>query len=102
MKWLFIIVCFLFFSACGIFDSGSDHIAGDYYLSWIDTHRNRYIHKKDGEGVVGEMVFAVGHDDRFIWARQAPYHGDDNGAIRDPQIFFVIEQTEYFVQDKPV
>jgi len=67
--------CLLTVGGCfDLFDSGSERIAGDYYLIWIDTHRNRSINKKDGEGVVPETVFVAGHNDRFIYAKQVPFY----------------------------
>jgi hypothetical protein len=95
-------ICLFFISCFGLFDSGSDHIAGDYYLIWIDTHRNRSINKKDGEGVVPETVFAVGHDDRFIYAKQVPYYWSRDSVVPDSINYYVIERTDNFVQDKPV
>lgn len=95
--------CLLLVSGCfGLFDGSSDHIAGDYYLTWIDTHRNRFINKKDGEGVVSQSVFAVGHEERFIYAKQVPYYWKRNSVSRDSINYYIIERTAHFVQDKPV
>jgi hypothetical protein len=94
--------CLLVFGGC-FFDSDSDHITGDYYLIWIDTYRNRSINKKDGEGIVPETVFAVGHQNNFIYAKQLPYYWTRDSVMRDDSIrYYIIERTTNFVQDKPV
>ncbi|PJJ83429.1 hypothetical protein [Mucilaginibacter auburnensis] len=77
---LFLLVCIFECSGCfGLFDSGSDHIVGDYYTGWIDLHhtRNIYLSHKDSVSVevVPAYIFAVGHNGQFIFAKQHPLTG---------------------------
>ena len=99
-------MCFaLFFIGCfGLFDSGSDHIVGDYHVGWIDMHRNRSIYRKDGEVVVDATVFAAGHQDQFIFAKHVPYYWDRDSVVRDSVRYYIIERSKSseLLQDKPV
>jgi len=65
------------FSGCSLFDQ-SDHqqIIGEYEVGWNDLVRNRSINKPEKECsgcfeiLVGNYVYAVGHNDSFIIAKQ--------------------------------
>jgi hypothetical protein len=79
-------------SGCAWLDK-SEHtkIVGDYSVGWNDLERNRCIYKTitncDGcsEVIVDSYVFAVGHSEDFIFAKQHP--GMDT------------ERTNYFIID---
>jgi hypothetical protein len=51
-----------------LFDSGSDTVVDDYTVIWIDVVESRDLSKQ--EQLVPAYVFAVGHDSKFIFAKQ--------------------------------
>ena len=63
-------------NSCILFDNGSRTIVGDYKLAWIDTPENQFI-SFSNKTIVDGYVFAVGHDDNFIIAKQHPNAGFD-------------------------
>ncbi|MBS7564128.1 DUF3997 domain-containing protein [Mucilaginibacter sp. Bleaf8] len=76
-----LLICTAILSGCfGLFDSGGDHIAGPYYTGWIDVHSSRYIGKRDSGDlefeVIPAYIYAVGHNERFIVAKQHPLQGE--------------------------
>jgi hypothetical protein len=90
----------LFQTSCfGLFDSGSDRITGKYIVLWIDLQENQGISEEvelnssSSIGLVPEYVFAVGHDNDFIIAKQHPTSGFENGFEIDTTI------TNYYVID---
>lgn len=86
-------------SCFGLFDSHSDKIIGNYIVLWIDLQENQTISERSEENsssssqLVPEYVFAVGHNDNFIIAKQHPTSGFKNGYKIDTSI------TNYFVID---
>lgn len=88
-------------SGCfGLFDSGSKRITGDYILTWIDIQENQGIIKEwnntgSGERVIPEYVFAVGHNEEFIIAKQHPTSGFEGGYEINDNItnFYIIDIT---------
>ena len=95
----YLLLCFAaMITGCfGLFDSGGDHIAGPYSTGWIDVHSSRYIEKQDKDGylleVVPAYIYAVGHNERFIVAKQHPLQGEF------PKERINVAQTNYFVID---
>jgi|SRR6218665_440281 len=83
----------------GLWDSGSDQITGKYIVLWIDLPANQTISEQFEVGssgssqVVGDYVFAVGHNDDFIIAKQHPSNGFEGGFKVDTKI------TNYFIVD---
>ena len=81
----------------GLFDSGGDHIAGPYSTGWIDVNSSRYIEKQDNDGnslkVIPAYIYSVGHNDRFIVAKQHPLQGEF------PKEKIDVTQTNYYVID---
>jgi len=82
----------------GLFDSGSKRITDDYILVWIDLQENQGIIKEwnntgSGETIVSEYVFAVGHNDDFIIAKQHPASRFDGGYEINDKI------TNYYIID---
>jgi hypothetical protein len=82
----------------GLFDSGSKRITGDYILIWIDLQENQGIIKEwnntgSGETVIPEYVFAVGHNEDFIIAKQHPTSGFEGGYEINDNItnFYIID-----------
>jgi hypothetical protein len=64
-------------SSCSWFDQSShERIVGEYIVGWSDLEQNRSITKpiKDCSGcfevVVSNYIYAVGHNDNFIIAKQ--------------------------------
>lgn len=83
----------------GLWDSGSEDITGKYIVLWIDLPANQSISEQFETGssvsstVVAEYVFAVGHNDDFIIAKQHPTNGFEGGFKVNPKI------TNYFIID---
>jgi hypothetical protein len=81
----------------GLFDGGGDHIAESYSTGWIDVHSSRCIEKQDKDGssieVVPAYIYAVGHNERFIVAKQHPLPGEF------PKERINVTQTNYFLID---
>lgn len=96
----FIFFIFLLFPAC-LFDSGSDTIVDNYEVNWIDVHESRRLSKV--EGIVLPYVFAAGHDDRFVFAKQHPLLYNTSEKIDKSIVnFYIVERTNSTFQDKPV
>lgn len=101
IKGLFSAVFLLSLTGCfGLFDSGSDTVVDDYEVIWIDVHESRSLNK--GEELVPEYVFAVGHNKRFIYAKQHPLLRNSPDKI-DTTVtnYYIIERTKNGFQDKP-
>lgn len=86
-------------SGCfGLFDSSGDIIVGKYNVGWIDVISSRAICLADKYGEYGggvkvpAYVYAVGHNDRFIVAKQHPLI-DPQKEVVDTRI------TNYFIID---
>lgn len=90
----------------GLWDSGSDRITGKYIVLWIDLPANQSISEQFEMGssgssqVVGEYVFAVGHNDDFIIAKQHPTTGFDDGFKVNPKItnYFIIDMNQKVIK----
>ncbi|HSC52761.1 MAG TPA: hypothetical protein VLC98_04040 [Phnomibacter sp.] len=99
-KTIFLGFIVLQLPGCALFDSGSDIVVGDYEVTWIDLHESRSLNK--GEELVPAYVFAVGHNSKYIYAKQHPLLVNSPEKI-DKSItnYFIIEQTTTELQDKP-
>lgn len=97
-----IIFSSLLLSSCfGLFDSGTDNVVDDYDVIWIDLHENRSLCKR--EELVPAYVFAVGHNDKFIFAKQHPLIPKSEEIIDNAVTnYYLIERTENEFQDKPI
>lgn len=108
-KYLIISVLYITLSGCGLFDSGSDTVIGKYNVCWIDlqSHRSLDLAYKDGEGGGGQIVpyyvFAVGHDQRFIVAKQHPILSNDKVDISKTfyWIIYINQQDKFWKDGKP-
>ncbi|MEM0576697.1 DUF3997 domain-containing protein [Flavobacterium polysaccharolyticum] len=78
MKKIISLICLsIFVNSCAWFDE-SEHqkIIGQYEIGWNDLESNRAITKKIGNSesnsniIIGCYVFAVGHNESFIIAKQ--------------------------------
>ena len=78
MKKIISLICFsIFMNSCAWLDE-SEHqkIIGQYEIGWNDLESNRAIMKKiensesNYQEIVGCYVFAVGHNENFIIAKQ--------------------------------
>lgn len=101
-KIIFLSISFFSFTGCfGLFDNGSDKVVDDYRVTWIDLHENRSLDKQ--AELIPAYVFAVGHNARFIYAKQHPLKVGSTDKI-DKAItnFYIIERTQNSYQDKPV
>ena len=91
--------CLTLTGCFGLFDSSSDDITGRYKVTWIDVQEQQFICVELEEYSTGslilvpEYVFAVGHDDNFIIAKQHPTSGFENGFKIDKSV------TNYYVID---
>lgn len=87
-------------SGC-LFDSSSDTITGDYKTVWIDIPQTRNISK--GEEVIPAYVSEIGHNSRYIIAKQHPIRQGNMVTVQtDTTNYFIIEVTKNSFQDKPV
>jgi hypothetical protein len=83
----------------GLWDSGSQRIIGKYIVVWIDVPQNQGIAEEfemnspSSSLVVPEYVFAVGHNDDYIIAKQHPTSGFEHGYEIDTT------STNYYVVD---
>ncbi|OWP62588.1 hypothetical protein CDA63_13175 [Hymenobacter amundsenii] len=65
-------VTLLLLTGCfGLFDSSTDTITGEYATSWIDARRSRAVYRDIAEQIPA-YVFAIGHNERYIIAKQHP------------------------------
>lgn len=96
---LFLFFLLFFIGGC-LFDGSSDNVVDDYEVGWIDVHESRRLYKH--EGLVPAYVFAVGHDSKFIFAKQHPLL-PNSPEIIDKSIvnYYIIERTKNMFQDKP-
>jgi len=99
-KWIALLFISVLLTGCfGLFDSGSKRITGKYIVVWIDLPRNQGIGEEiEGSpgssiGLVPEYVFAVGHNEDYIIAKQHPTSGFENGFEIDTTI------TNYYLID---
>lgn len=82
-----------------MFDSASDTIIGRYKVLWIDLREQQFICEVSAEHasscfvLVPEYVFAAGHDDNFIIAKQHPTSGFETGFKVDLSV------TNYYIID---
>lgn len=106
-KWVFLSGIALIQNSC-YFDSSSDRITGDYKVLWIDLPANQTISKeyKDNPSsssvIVPEYVFAVGHNEDFIIAKQHPTNGFKGGYKVDTAItnYYIIDIKGKFVKNE--
>ena len=96
-------VTFLSSTGCfGLFDSSSDDITGRYQVTWIDIQEQQFIciylddYSSSSLMLVPEYVFAVGHNDNFIIAKQHPTSGFENGFKINKFVtnYFIIEMNK--------
>jgi hypothetical protein len=93
---LFLTMSFL--TGC-LFDSSSDRITGKYIVLWIDLPENQMLAKQDGlhssssSTIIEPYIFAVGHNDHYIIAKQHPTSGfEGNYKIHT-------DTTNYYIVD---
>ena len=90
----------LLISGC-LFDSSSDTIIKDYKTTWIDLPQTRSISK--GEEIVPAFVSEIGHNSRFIIAKQHKVKRGNIVTIKTDTInYYIVEITSNSFQDKPV
>ena len=96
-RLFFFILAIFLIPGCGLFDSSSDRIAGRYIVLWIDLPRNQTISKEDklhssgSSTLIGPYVFAVGHNEHYIIAKQHPTNGFEGGYK------ISVETTNYYI-----
>ncbi|MDO1451904.1 hypothetical protein Q0590_36885 [Rhodocytophaga aerolata] len=97
-----ILLGLLFFTSC-IFDySYEKKLIGRYYLDAIDSEESMQLSYKDedsgvGEGIIGETVFEVGWNDKFIVVKQHPHEFGEplNNQITNYYIVKVVHSNHY-------
>jgi hypothetical protein len=93
------VACLTLAGCFGLFDSASNTIIGRYKVAWIDLQEQQFICEVSEESstncvtLVHEYVFAVGHDDNFIIAKQHPTSGFENGFKINSSV------TNYYIID---
>lgn len=98
----YLIVAMLLTGCFSIFDNDFEPIVAEYNIGWIDTKETRSICKglengdTGGETVVPEYIFAVGHNDRYIVAKQHPLDSANNQMVDTKTTnYFVIDYTKH-------
>ena len=71
MKHLITITAVCLLNACGVFDSGSTNLTGEYDVGWIDTGCSMKIYRGP-LGLMEGQVFHLGWNQDFIIAKQHP------------------------------
>ena len=92
---------YLLIGCFGLFDSGSDKIIGRYIVLWIDLPQNQMLSKQDelhssgSSEIIPAYIFAVGHDNNYIIAKQHPTNGEEGGYKIHPDTtnFYIIDIT---------
>jgi hypothetical protein len=101
VRKVFHLLLFTFFLSSCLFDSSSDTITGDYETIWIDIPQTRGISK--GETIVPAYVSEIGHNSRFIIAKQHPIRQGNIVTVQtDTTNYYIIEITNNSFQDKPI
>lgn len=68
-----------------LFDSRSDRIIGKYIVLWIDLPENQSLDKEfdlnssNSSTLIEPYIFAVGHNEHYIIAKQHPTNGFEGG-----------------------
>ncbi len=103
LKTFIIVICttILLNSCFGLFDSSSDTIVGRYNVGWIDVISSRSINmaEKDGEyggaEIIPAYVYAVGHNKKFIIAKQHPVTNEQDEKVDTKKTnYFIIDMTK--------
>lgn len=87
-----------FLTGC-LFDSRLDRITGRYILLWIDLPENQMVCKEDklhssnSSTLIEPYIFAVGHNEDYLIAKQHPTTGFEGGY----QIH--TDTTNYYIID---
>jgi hypothetical protein len=90
---LFSYLILLTLTSCfGLFDSGSDKIVQDYEVAWIDTYDSRSIYRN--VEIVGAYIYAVGHNSKFIVAKQHPKPNYDSPIDLSVTNYFIVKLTD--------
>lgn len=96
----------IFLTGCWQFDNDSKMLVGNYNIGWVDNIRWQTImYDVDGKGLgsyeTDPYIFAVGHNDKYIIAKQHPlckdYFGKEcmpDQSITNYFIIDVIERTK--------
>ena len=99
-RFIFLILLATVLISCfGLFDHGSDKIVGKYIVLWIDLQECQSISEQseidspNSTTVIPEYVFAVGHNEDFIIAKQHPTNGFNGGYKVDTKT------TNYYIID---
>ena len=72
MKISITVIFGIVLTSCGLFDSDSEGITGEYTIGWIDTECTRTIRY----GPIGQMegeIYELGWDEDFILAKRHPF-----------------------------
>ena len=97
-KFLLLFLTILFFTGC-LFDSSLDRITGKYIVLWIDLPQNQSLDKEDelhssnSSTLIEPYIFAVGHNEHYIIAKQHPTNGFSGGykIHADTTNYYVID-----------
>jgi len=79
-----------FQTSCGLFESTSDVIVGHFNVSFVDDVTWRSICYDNGT-IVEPYVYAVGHNDKFIVAKQHPCERNEFKVNTSVTKYFIIE-----------
>jgi hypothetical protein len=77
-------------TSCGLFESTSDTIVGQFNVSFVDDVTWRSICLDNGT-LVEPYVFAVGHNEKFIVAKQHPCDRTEFKVNTSVTKYFIID-----------
>jgi len=95
---ILILLIILFLQGC-LFDSHSDRIIDKYIVLWIDLPENQVLAKEDelnssnSSSIIAPYIFAVGHNEHYIIAKQHPTNGFEGGYK------IHVDTTNYYIID---
>jgi len=98
MRLLLLLLIISFLQGC-LFDSHSDRIIDKYIVLWIDRPQNQFLAKESelnsssSSDIIAPYIFAVGHNDHYIIAKQHPTNGFEGGYK------IHVDTTNYYIID---
>ncbi len=102
-RFIFYTIFTLLITGCfGVGDNDFDPIVAEYNIGWIDKEETRSVCKglevgdMGGETVIPKYVFAVGHNEQYIIAKQHPIDSANNRKVDTKTTnYFVIDYTKH-------
>ena len=84
--YLWLVLAMVLLSGCG--EVHEEHLVGPYDLSAIDLEQQMSVYHSDNAARIGETVFSVGWNKRYLVAKQ---HPNNNRSVTN---FFYLDMTK--------